>query len=260
MTERKDNNNDDRFMVVQIDDYGSYYSIYGIVCMIVVLLLLWSFVRSSLMNDGESTHASWSGCGSSRSNNYYDGFVTSATGTIGPNNDFNAGDADSAASDNLYDMFKGGAPNRLNFVSSADTANTADIADNMDTNGIDVSDGDMSDGDIRSAETRSDSMVELVPSGIANGYQDMIALQAATERPIQIPLTDSKYKGKLLHGIYGDVPVYLYDDKQDTESSQWRQPGKSVYLPNSKASWKTANYAIEMPEWSRDEGYVFPYF
>jgi hypothetical protein len=51
-------------------------------------------------------------------------------------------------------------------------------------------------------------------------------------------LTDKNYTGNIMHGVYGDVPVYIYDDVDDAHSSEWRTAYGGIHLRNSKTYWK----------------------
>jgi len=71
----------------------------------------------------------------------------------------------------------------------------------------------------------------------------------------KIPLTDTEYKQSLLKGLYGDVPVYLYNDDDLSYISQWRKPNSGIYIPNSKTYWMNNNRFGEM-EYAKKIGMI----
>jgi hypothetical protein len=68
-----------------------------------------------------------------------------------------------------------------------------------------------------------------------------------------IPYRDTGLKG----GLYGDVPVYFYNNFDKKNISLWHQQDSGNYLINSTDDWKVINYAKEMPQWEARENYVY---
>jgi hypothetical protein len=68
-----------------------------------------------------------------------------------------------------------------------------------------------------------------------------------------IPYRDTGLKG----GMYGDVPVYFYNNFDKKNVNLWHKQDSGNYLINSTDDWKVINYAKEMPQWESREGYVY---
>lgn len=142
---------------INVVDMGNYYMIYGMVTMIVIMMLLWFFIRVN-MTTPSCTH---------------EGFL-------------------------LYEK------------------------------------------EIENTTPEAEDAIKKLLSGNAD------------EQYLNFKMTDREYKKEkhgLLKGMYGDVPVYLYDDGDIPYVKEWREMHHGIYIPNSKTYWVKANRPLEKDFW-----------
>jgi hypothetical protein len=212
-------------LLILTENISDNYSIYGIVSLIVVLLLLWYFVKNNMIV------------------NQYEGLQTN----IMPHNYGSASRySDTILSDiSPFDPITGNTPTSIvpaNTTISNDTIPTTISNDTIPTT-------------ISSSSSSSQS---------DTGASDDIMEQLKSAETVDLPfkLTDNNYKyGPLPKGLYGGVPTYLYDDFDNARTTKWRVPYHGVYVPNSKAYWKASNLPIESNAWFVYEPeYKYPFY
>ena len=185
--------------IIHYIDDSNYYMIYGVVTLIVVMLLVWYFIRSQLMSDNTyNTHNSYH-------THHCEGMdVSSASNASNAPND-TVSNTDSAVDNNV----------------SSDQA-----AASASTN-----------PDAENTTPEADAAITILLSG-------------RSDAPLDFQYTDKNYKGgPLLKGIYGDVPVYLSNDRDQPYTKNWRVAHAGVYLPNSKTYWQTNESPWQAAYW-----------
>lgn len=88
-------------------------------------------------------------------------------------------------------------------------------------------------------------------------------LESGQTFTFNIPYTDKEYKfGPIPKGLYGDVPIYVYNDFDDWRAKQFKQPvHQGIYLMNSKEYWKSSNMPWEAESWTlTDPAYKYPFY
>ena len=202
------NNNNGDILLIKYNDNSSYKIVKYAVNLIIVLLLLWYFVRSVMFSNRVNVINDGFVSGSAASNNGNDNSVNDSNDSRG--NDSGSNDnSDSASSDSA----------------SSDSASTAQTADSQDTK----------------------STAELLQSA------------AVTSTPYV--LTDNNYRdGSMEKGLYGGTPVYFFSNYDDLRVTQWKMPGKGIYIQNPKMIYQWKEIPREAAEWTKYEDYKNPWF
>lgn len=80
--------------------------------------------------------------------------------------------------------------------------------------------------------------------------QNKLIIPNSRVDPLDFKFTDSNYQfGPLEKGIYGNVPVYYYEDADIPFTPQWRQIYGGNYLPNPKLYYRETVIPIESFFW-----------
>jgi len=212
-------------VLINYEDLGFYKTTEGIITLIIVILLLWFFVKNGLMHSGM--------------HNYNNGYT---------HNNYNCeGLTANPSVDPTVDL-------------PVDPSVDPTINSNTDySNSISPSDygSGVSETGFDSIGTSEVQMraVEVKPFNYSLTDKDYC----------YGPLSKGYYGGgSLTNDFVGNdvVPTYSYNDFDDLRSPSWRVPAQGLYVINSKEYWKETNRPIEANAWEHYENniYNYPYY
>lgn len=190
-------------MSIQYVDMGEYYLIYGMVTVMVVMLLVWFFIKVNISYTSEGLD----------SNNAIDLSSVDIENTTS--------EADQAIDDLL---------NGTNVINMFD-------AEHMSTDALFGKDFEFSDAKYK--------------KNVNAKQRDYTGAPINNDEPIISPAEARKQAKEdiLKKGLYGDIPVYLHDDKDQPYTKQWRTAAAGIYLPNSRTYWQATNTPSEAAFW-----------
>lgn len=261
---------------IKILDYGNYNIVVYIVSLIVLLLLLWYFTRHNILlkaNCGCNKDGFQPGCGCGCAKNMgrcrcgYKCGHGCRCGCCNNIDGFEAGGDTTPTTETNNDTSNVDTP-PVDTPPSVDNSNTAPAVD-ISVNEQPSIQYTVDDQPIGLANIASNSPDDNKgPNGEyldAGQYLFDVynALKDSEIHPLKFERTDLGYNNKpLIQGVYGDVPIYMYNNLDSISRPKWDNPTHGVYMPNSKEAWKNLNYPIEADAWYAYESdvYDYPYF
>ena len=219
-------------------DLGDYYSIYGVVSIIVVLLLLWFFVRTNLDSNRcgyckKNTNTNLVYCDICQHRKPFNFARCKICNTPKPfcNCD-----------DSSYNKISNSFTDRAKYVlSDMEAVTNAEITRYTSTN------NHLSD--------RILLREGMFPFEESQVLKDLPEFSTAYDLPV--PETPAKQTHKLHTGMYGGVPVRIYDVRDTIHGSEWNH-NEAIYIPNMRTAYKNVITPREKMFWDDSDDYNLP--
>ena len=219
-------------------DIGEYYSIYGVTSIIVVLLLLWFFVRTNLDSNQcgyckKNTNTGTKYCGMCQYREPYN-FARCKI--------CNAPKPFCNCDDSNYNKISNSFTDRAKYVlSDMEAVTNAEITryTNIDTNN----------------GYRQNSREGMFPFEESQILKDLPEFGPAYDLPV--PEIPAKQTHKLHTGMYGGVPVRIYDVSDTIHGSEWNH-NEAIYIPNMRTAYKNVITPREKMFWGDSDDYNLP--
>lgn len=207
-------------------DLGDYYSIYGVVSIIVVLLLLWFFVRTNLESNRcgyckKITSTKY--CGVCQYREPYNFARCKICNTPKPYCN---------CDDSNYNKISNSFTDRAKYVlSDMEAVTNAEISR------------------YPNADNSQNSREGMFPFEESQVLKDLP--EFGPEYDLPVPEIPVKPTHKLHTGMYGGVPVRIYDVSDAIHGSEWNH-NEAIYIPNMRTAYKNVVTPREKMFWTDD--------
>ncbi len=222
--------------IIHYIDADNYYMIYGIATLIIVLLLLWFFIRTNLEYDNKRCSKCYKKINGSSCNNCSHKIQGSKCNLCSMPKQFcNCAEEVSAS--------------RKPIRTSEQSNLLTDIETKIKTEGCAYKSQNLTNdklNDILPEQTR-EGMFPMEDPSILSQFPEF---QEPDVQPINMTGGNKPYK--LQKGIYGGVSVYTYDVSDAMYGPEW-DLNTGIYIPNMRTAFKNVITPREKMYWDDDE-------
>lgn len=235
---------------IHVIDESNFYQLYGIVTLIIIILLLWYFVRSNIYTTSYSCdrYSKYEGLSDGV---VYDGMRLRRTyDKVLPNgNTFGFAHANLADVDETNYNDRNRQDDQIRAIHALSTGEPLNgnfkLRSLVDNDVVDVVDGD-------NANAQREGLNN--PSGTPyNDFEELALPFATTKYPVgnvQLTNKDEPKPYNMQVGLYGGVPVTFYNEEDMLYSPEWYHGvGSGLYIQNMRTTFKKVNWPTQKAFW-----------